>query len=334
MNQSESMRACWFETFGPASEVLTCGELPKPRPASGEVLVHMKTTGVNPSDVKKRAGAFPSLLDEGLVIPHSDGAGVIESVGEGVASQRIGERVWVYQAQFARRFGSAAEYLAIDASRAATLPDSTSFETGACLGIPVMTSHRCVFVDGPVEGQTLLITGGAGRVGYYAIQWAKQAGARVIATASNDADRETCEAVGADLVVNHREANWGEAILSATQGEKVDHVIDVEFGANLSEVLKLIRIGGSIATYSSTQVKEPKLPFLQMMYLDLTLHLVIVYAIPEAAKQAAIADINGKLANDELRHRIAHALEFNQMVRSHELIEQGGFGGSVVVRID
>ena len=134
MSQSESMRACWFETFGPASEVLTCGELPKPRPASGEVLVHMKTTGVNPSDVKKRAGAFPSLLDEGLVIPHSDGAGVIESVGEGVASQRIGERVWVYQAQFARRFGSAAEYLAIDASRAATLPSATKprMNSGAC----------------------------------------------------------------------------------------------------------------------------------------------------------------------------------------------------------
>ena len=333
MSQSESMRACWFDSFGPAGEVLVFGDQPKPQPASGEVLVRLHTTGVNPSDVKKRAGAFPNLLDEGLVIPHSDGAGVVEAVGVDVSSQRIGERVWVYQAQYARRFGSAAEYLAIDASRAPVLPNNTSFETGACLGIPVMTSHRCVFVDGPVEGQTLLITGGAGRVGYYAIQWAKQAGARVIATASNDADRATCEAVGADIVVNHREANWGEAILSETDGEKIDHVVDVEFGANLPEVLKLIRTGGSIATYSSTQVKQPQLPFLQMMYLDLTLHMVIVYAIPEAAKQAAIADINEKLAHDELQHRIAHALEFDQMVRSHELIEQGGFGGSVVVRI-
>ena len=333
MSKTESMHACWFDSFGAASEVLILGEQPKPQPASGEVLVRMHTTGVNPSDVKKRAGAFPNLLDEGPVIPHSDGAGVIESVGEGVSSQRIGERVWVYQAQFARRFGSAAEYLAIDASRAATLPGNTTFETGACLGIPVMTSHRCVFVDGPVEAQTVLITGGAGRVGYYAIQWAKQAGARVIATASNDADRATCESVGADIVINHREANWGDSLLSATGGDKVDHVVDVEFGANLPEVLKLIRTGGSIATYSSSQVKEPQLPFLQMMYLDLTLHMVIVYAIPEAAKQAAIADINKKLAKDELQHRIAHVLEFDEMVRSHELIEQGGFGGSVVVRV-
>jgi NADPH2:quinone reductase len=333
MSNSESMSACWFETFGPASEVLVYGDQPKPQPASGEVLVRMHTTGVNPSDVKKRAGAFPNLLDEGLVIPHSDGAGVIEAVGDGVSSQRIGERVWVYQAQFARRFGSAAEYLAIDTARAANLPDNTSFETGACLGIPVMTSHRCVFVDGPVEGQTLLITGGAGRVGYYAIQWAKQAGARVIATASNKADRATCEAVGADIVINHREANWSDSLLSATDGEKVDHVVEVEFGGNLAEVLKVIRTGGSIATYSSAQVKEPTLPFLQMMYLDLTLHMVIVYAIPEAAKQAAIAEINSKLANEELQHRIAHVLDFGEMQRSHELIEQGGFGGSVVVRV-
>ena len=122
-------------------------------------------------------------------------------------------------------------------------------------------------------------------------------------------------------------------MLSATGGDKVDHVVDVEFGANLPEVLKLIRTGGSIATYSSTQVKQPQLPFLQMMYLDLTLHMVIVYAIPESAKQTAIADINRKLAKDELQHRIAHVLDFDAMARSHELIEEGGFGGSVVVRI-
>jgi NADPH:quinone reductase-like Zn-dependent oxidoreductase len=284
--------------------------------------------------VKKRAGAFPDLLDSGLVVPHSDGAGVIESVGEGVSPQRVGERVWVYQAQFGRRFGSAAQYLAIDASRAAILPETTSFEVGACLGIPVMTSHRCVFLDGPVKGLTVLITGGAGRVGYYAIQWAKQAGARVITTASNDTDKGICESIGASFVVNHRQENWAESVMSYTGGQKIDRVIDVEFGANLPEVLKLIGTGGTIATYSSTQIKEPKLPFLQMMYLNLSLHLVIVYAMPEEAKRAAIIDINNKLSNNELQHRVAHVLDFEDIVRSHELIEQGGFGGSVVVRTD
>ena len=293
------MRAAWFETFGSAAAVIKIGELPKPEVSAGEVLVRMKTTGVNPSDVKKRAGSAPNLLDDGLVIPHSDGAGVIEAVGDGVPAQRIGERVWVYQAQFARNFGSAAEYLAINASRAVNLPANASFEQGACLGIPVMTAHRCVFADGPVEGQTLLVTGGAGRVGYYAIQWAKQAGAKVIATASNDDDKTVCEQVGADLVVNHREQNWSETLLSLNDGQKVDRVIDVEFGANLTEVLKLIRVSGAIVTYSSTQVTQPQLPFGQMMYLDLMIRLVIVYAMPEAAKQAAIADIYDKLANDK-----------------------------------
>ena len=333
MSLSNSMHAVWFEKFGPAKDTLIFGELARPQVIAGEVLIRMEATAVNPSDVKKRAGAFPDLLNEGLVIPHSDGAGVIESVGEGVDSQRVGERVWVYQAQFGRRFGSAAEYLAIEASRAATLPDNASFEVGACLGIPVMTSHRCVFSDGAVDGQTLLITGGAGRVGYYAIQWARQAGARVITTASNDADKATCESAGADFIVNHRQQNWAESVLTLTQGEKVDRVIDVEFGGNLPEVLKLIRTGGTIVTYSSTQVKEPKLPFLKLMYLDLTLQFVIVYAMPEEAKQAAIADINTRLSKNELQHRIAHILDFEQMARSHELIEQGGFGGCVVVRI-
>ncbi len=334
MNEITNMRAVWFEKFGPAKETLNIGEMPKPQVAAGEVLIRMKTTAVNPSDVKKRAGSAPNLLDDGPVIPHSDGAGVIEAVGEGVPAQRIGERVWVYQAQFDRSFGSAAEYLAIDASRAAPLPENVSFEVGACLGIPVMTAHRCVFADGPVEGKTLLITGGAGRVGYYAIQWAKQAGARVITTASNDTDRANCESVGADLVVNHRQENWSESLLSLNNGEKVDRVIDVDFGANLTEVLKLIRVSGEIVTYSSNKDPRPQLPFGQMMYLDLMIRLVIVYAIPETAKQAAIADINDKLAKDELQHRIAHVLDFEDMVRSHELIEQGGFGGCVVVNID
>ena len=334
MNEITNMRAVWFEKFGPAKETLNIGQMPKPQVAAGEVLIRMNTTAVNPSDVKKRAGSAPNLLDDGPVIPHSDGAGVIEAVGEGVPAQRIGVRVWVYQAQFDRSFGSAAEYLVIDAARAAPLPENVSFEVGACLGIPVMTAHRCVFADGPVEGKTLLITGGAGRVGYYAIQWAKQAGARVITTASNDTDRANCESVGADLVVNHRQENWSESLLSLNNGEKVDRVIDVDFGANLTEVLKLIRVSGEIVTYSSNKDPKPQLPFGQMMYLDLMIRLVIVYAIPETAKQAAIADINDKLAKDELQHRIAHVLDFKDMVRSHELIEQGGFGGCVVVNID
>lgn len=325
------MKAVWFESFGPAASSLVFGEQPKPSPGQGEVLVKLATTGINPSDVKKRAGAFPNLLDGGLVIPHSDGAGVIEAVGDGIDSGRIGERVFIYQAQYGRRFGTAAEYIAVDSARAPRLPDNASFEIGACIGIPIMTAHRCVFADGPVDGQTIVVTGGAGRVGYYAIQWAKSAGATVIATASNASDETCCRELGADHVVNHRLEGWGDAVLACAGDGKVDRVVDVEFGANLPEVLKFIRIGGTIATYSSTVIKEPKLPFIQMMFMDLTLRMVIVYAMPEEAKLQAISDTCHMLEQGRLRHRIAYSLPFEEMARAHELIEQGGSGGCVIV---
>ncbi|MCH9694503.1 MAG: NADPH:quinone reductase [Gammaproteobacteria bacterium] len=328
------MRAAWFESFGTANDVLEVGVLDTPVAGPGEVLVRMRTSGVNPSDVKKRAGSFPNLLDTGRVIPNSDGAGTIEAVGDGVDETRIGERVWVYQAQFARRFGTAAEYLSIDASRAPRLPDAASFEVGACLGIPVMTAHRAIFADGNVKGQSILITGGAGRVGYYAIQWASQAGATVIATASNDADRAACEGAGAQRVVNHRDANVATAILAANGGEPVDRIVDVEFGANLPIAVEVLKVGGVIATYSSTQVPEPKLPFFAMMYKDITIRLIIVYAMPEAAKQLAIADIEKALETDSLQHRIAETLPLDDIARSNEIVEKGSIRGAVVLTID
>ncbi len=325
------MKAAWFEAFGPASEVLIVGEQAKPVPGDGEVLVRLAASGVNPSDVKKRMGSFPGLLDEGPVIPHSDGAGIVEAVGNGVSAGRIGERVWVYEAQYGRRFGLAAEYVALESRRAVTLPDKACFEVGACIGIPMMTAHRCVFADGPVDGQTLVITGGAGRVGHYAVQWASQAGAQVIATASNEEDAENCRRAGASAIVNHRDENWAAQAVAANDGNLVDRVIDVEFGANLPAVLDMIRTGGTIVSYSSTVVTEPKLPFYRMMFMDLLIRLVIVYAMPESAKQAAISDIDRALREDLLQHRISHVLGLDEIARAHELIEQGGFRGCVVV---
>ncbi len=326
------MKAAWYEQFGPATEVLTLGELEDPHPGPGEVLVRLRASSVNPSDVKKRAGSFPNLLDDGYVIPHSDGAGVIEAVGEGVANDRVGDGVWVYQAQYGRRFGTAAELVAVGDERAPLLPEGVNYEVGACLGIAAMTAHRCVFADGSVAGQTVLITGGAGRVGHYAVQWAHHAGARVIATASNDDDKEACTDAGADAVVNHREENWSTGVLSANNGQPVDRVIEVEFGANLAEVLKLVRTGATLATYSSTQVPQPKLPFYQMMYQDLRIRLVIVYAMPEEAKQQAIAHIDEASRAGRLQHRVAHVLELDEIAKAHALIEDGGFRGCVVVK--
>ena len=328
------MRAAWFEIFGSAADVLILGRQPKPVPADGEVLVRLASSGVNPSDVKKRMGSASDLLDGGLVIPHSDGAGVIEATGQGVSLDRVGERVWVYEAQYGRRLGSAAEYVALDSRRAVTLPGNTGFEVGACIGIPLMTAHRCVFADGPVDGQTLVVTGGAGRVGYYAVQWASQAGATVIATTSNDEDADACSAAGAAQVVNHRSATFAEDILAANGGERIDRAIDLEFGANLATWVAVMKTSGNIATYGSAAIPEPKIPFFQMMYLDLNIRFVIVYAMPEAAKQHAIADIAAALAKERLTHRIAANMPLDEITTANEMIEQGSVRGAVVLTID
>lgn len=328
------MRAAWFEEFGDAAEVLIVGELETPAAGPGEVLIRLHTSGINPSDVKKRAGSFPNLLDQGLVIPNSDGAGVVEAVGEGVDSSRVGERVWVYQAQFARRFGTAAQYVCVDSSRAPLLADNASFEVGACLGIPAMTAHRCVFADGDIDGQTLVITGAAGRVGYYAVQWASQAGARVIATASNEADEAACKAAGANHVVNHRSEHFADEILAANNGERVHRAIDLEFGANLATWIAVLRTSGTIATYGSVAVPEPTLPFFQLMYMDLSIRFIIVYAMPETAKQQAIRDINSALANDALQHRVAATFALQDIAAGNERIEEGTARGAVVLTID
>lgn len=327
------MKAVWFERFGEPEEVLEYGETPAPEPDAGEVRVKLAASGVNPSDTKKRRGSFPNLLDNGLVIPHSDGAGVIDAVGAGVDPARVGERVFVYNAQHGRRFGSAAQFVAVEQRRAPKLPEGVSFEVGAVYGIPVMTAHRCVFAEGDPKGKLILVTGGAGRVGHYAIQWASRAGASVIATASNADDEAACRDAGAAHVVNHRKEGWAADVLAASGGRKVDQVVDVEFGANLAQVLDCIRIGGAICTYSSSQDMTPTLPFYRMMFMDLTVRMVIVYEMPEQAKLDAIAAIHAAEASGGLQHRIAETYPLDQCAAAHAAIEAGDRRGCVVVTI-
>jgi NADPH2:quinone reductase len=328
------MRTALYRKFGPAREVLELCDVDVPSPAPGEVLVRLHTSAINPSDVKKRAGAFPELLDNGFVIPNSDGAGIIESVGEGVDKSRKGERVWIYQAQHERRFGTAAEYVAISSNCAPRLSEKAGFDIGACLGIPAMTAHRAVFADGDVEDKTLLIMGGAGRVGYYAIQWAHHAGATVIATARKPNDTAACMDAGADHVVDHRASDFARQVLKASDGALIDRVVDLEFGTNLPVSVEVLKTGGTIAAYGSAQNPEPVLPFYKMMYKDLTVHMIIVYSMPDSAKDHAIADINSALSGDWLKHRVAHSMPLEDIAIGNEIVEAGESRGAVVLTID
>ncbi len=327
------MLAAWFERGGPAAEVLEVGRREQPQAGAGEVLVRVHASAVNPSDVKKRAGLQPAAPEPGWVIPHSDGAGVIEAVGEGVDETRVGQHVWLYEAQYQRRFGTAAEYVALPAERAAPLPPGIDFEIGACMGIPAMTAHRCVFADGDVAGQTVLVTGAGGRVGWYAVQWAKRAGARVIGTAGRKSTLEAARQAGADLVVDYAHESVADAVMAFTDGAGVDRIVDVEFGMNLGVTLAVLRRGGVVATYSSSRKPEPTLPFYPLMFRDVTVRFVLVYAMPESAKRAAIDDIGAALAAGDLAHRVAETYPLEEIARAHERIENGEVHGCVIVRI-
>jgi len=192
------VKAVWYERTGPAHAVLAVGEIPTPEAGAGEVRIKLAASGVNPADCYRRRGDIP--MEFPRVIPDSDGAGTVDQTGPGVSPEWLGQRVWLYNGQRGRASGTAAEYIALDTGLIAPLPDNTAFDAGACLGIPCMTAHRCLFADGPIAGQTVLVTGGAGAVGHYAVQLAKWAGAYVIATVSSAAKAQQAVGAGADIV--------------------------------------------------------------------------------------------------------------------------------------
>ncbi len=327
------MKAIWFHETGPAREVLQCGERQKPIPGPGEVLVRLYVSGVNPSDVKKRAGAQPPGFQDGFVIPHSDGAGVIEAIGPEVPGISVGSRVWVYQAQYQRNWGTAAEYVTLPYSRAIPLPEQASFAIGACAGIPMMTAHRCVFADGDVAGKIVLITGASGRVGFYAAQWAKRAGAIVIATAGSSHRLAEAARTGADHTLDYTREDLVEAIGDLTHGQGVDRIVDVEMGQNIETSAEILRVGGVVAAYSSSRNMNPVIPFYPLMFKNITLQMVLVYNMPEPAKQAAAQAISQALSEGVLVHRIARQFPLEDTAAAHEAIERGGLDGCVVVDV-
>lgn len=324
------MRAIWYERKGPARDVLQLGDTPRPDPQPGEVLVRVRSSGINPSDTKGRGGARGNLsMPFPRIIPHQDGAGVIEAVGEGVDASRTGERVWFYEAQLGRPFGSAAEYVAVPAEKAVPLPAGTSFDEGACLGVPALTAHRCVHADGSPEGQTVLVTGGAGAVGFYAVQFAKRAGARVVTTVSTETQADLARSAGADLVVNRRNENLVDVL-----GERsVDRIVEVAFGANLQDSVRLLRPNGAIAAFSSDAEPEPRLPFWPLVMLDATVRFVLVYAMSREAHRAAADAVCSGLGEGWLRHNIAKRLPLDAAAEAHELVESGRPNGKVVLAI-
>jgi NADPH2:quinone reductase len=268
------------------------------------------------------------------VIPHQDGAGVIEAVGDGVAANRVGERVWVYEATWNRPGGTAAEYCVVPASRAIRLPDNADFDVGACLGIPAMTAHRAVYADGPVHGQTVLVTGGAGAVGSTAIQLAVWGGASVIATVSSDDKARAAADAGAAHTINYREQDVSAEIERITGKVGVERVVEVDFGGNLATTVKVLKPNGVIASYASRGNDQPLVHFRSLMVKNITVHAILVYTMSGAAKSAAAADITHALEAGALRPMITRRLPLDRIAEAHWHVEKVSSTGNSVLTLD
>ncbi|MEM7624169.1 MAG: NADPH:quinone reductase [Planctomycetota bacterium] len=334
---TKTMKAIWYEKQGAAAEVLSESLIPIPQPGEGEIRVKLATSGVNPSDTKVRASWGGIPMPASRVVPHNDGGGVIEAVGSGVSEERIGQRVWIYEAQqHGRAFGTCAEYVVLPERFAVPLPDQASFNTAAALGVPAMTAHRCLFADGSIQGKTVLVAGGRGGVGQMAIQLAKWGGARVVATVGQDEQFEQTQRLGADIVLNYNNDHLPKEIRQATDGEGVDRIIEVAFERNLETNLSVIKPNGVIATFASGDVdSHPKLPFYRVMLLGVTLRFVFVYLMGTSAHDDAAHDINAALADQALDPSIGGVYPFTAtgVAQAHDDLDARRFTGKAIVNI-
>ncbi len=325
------MRAAYYETNGAARAVLRVGEVDLPSPGPGEVRVRLATSGVNPSDVKGREGrtrkiAFPR------VIPHSDGAGVIDAVGDGVPARRIGERVWTWNAQWKRAFGTCAEYVTLPAELAVHLPDHVGFAEGACLGIPAMTAAHAVAVAGLDKGATVLISAGAGGVGHYAVQFAKARGATVIATISSDEKAHLARAAGADHALDYKRENVADRVAAITGGRGVDAVIEMDLAANAHLLAGIVHARSTVVVYGTGQ-PAAEIPAQFLLVSQIAIRFIFVYELTAAERDAAIRGITEMIETRRLIHNVALTLPLVDIVAAHEAIEQGKVPGNVVMTL-
>jgi NADPH:quinone reductase len=304
-----------YEKHGPASEVFILGDVETPHPGAGQVRVKIAFSGINPTDVKSRAGAVASVINE-FQIPHHDGAGVIDAVGDGVSPERIGERVWLMLAAKGSRYGTAAEYCIVDSDSARPLPPSVSFELGATLGVPAVTAAYCLFSDGPIAGQNVLVTGGAGAVGRCAIELAKWGGARVYTTVSSESKAEVARAAGADVVINYVTGDF-----TADMGEiEINRVIEVNLAANLDNDIAIARPGMKIVSYAADG-PDPVLPRRALMTAGVTIEFMLLFTVNPEKFADSVRFTEEALAAGALTDPPTRALPLSEIARAHELVE-------------
>lgn len=327
------MKAVHYTNYGLARDVLQVGELPDPQPGPGEVRVRVRYSGINPSDCNRRSGTrdrpgYP------LIIPHSDGAGEIDRVGAGVSHERIGEKVWIWNAQRGRPFGTAAEYVALPSAQAVPLPRGATLEDGACFGVPAMTAYFSLFDNGSLEGRDVLVTGAAGACGSYAAQFARLGGARtLVVTVSGDEKARIAADAGAPVVVNYRTDNVAERVMEVTEGRGVDVISEVDFGGNLATTLAVMKVGCYVGAYASKGAPEPTLPFYPLLFSNVLVRFIQCYAMADDLRAAGTRDLMRWCEEGSLKHPARTVLPLSEAATAHELVEAGGVIGKVLLSL-
>jgi NADPH:quinone reductase len=328
----QTMQAAWYDRPGKAHEVIQFGQILIPEPGVGEVRIRVYASGVNPSDTKRRSGWGGVATSVDRTIPHQDGAGKIDSVGEGVDPTRIGERVWIYEGQFEQPFGTAAEYIVVPERKAVHLPDRISYAEGACLGVSAMTAHRAVFADGDVRDRLVLVTGGGGSVGSFAVQWSKWSGATVIATVSRPEQAEIAKVAGADYIINYKHEDVVQRIRELTGTEHdIDRIVDVNFAANVAIAEGTLKSNSVVAMYAGNP--GDTIPLVPLMLRNTTIRMIRVYTVPQSAKDDAIRDITTALEAGILHFQIAKTFSLQQVADAHEAQDSGQTIGKIIVEM-
>jgi NADPH2:quinone reductase len=326
------VQAAFYCRQGPANEVIQYGEQPLPEPAAGDVRVRLRASGANPSDWKARKGGFGRPLIAPLIIPHSDGAGDIDAVGEGVPASRIGERVWIWNGQWKRPFGTAAQYISLPSFQAVALPANLGYPEGACLGIPALTAMHAVRLAEARRGMNILVVGGAGAVAHYAIQMAKARGATVLTTVSNAAKEAHARNAGADHIINYRTEDVGSRVKAITANAGVDGVIEMDFSGNAAAYPQILKPRSNVIVYGMSK-SETALPSLWLMQNSITLRFFLIYEITQEERDAALSELTGLLKAANLKHSIGLRLPLRETASAHDRIEQGSVVGNVVLDI-
>lgn len=323
------MRAAWYERNGAARDVLVVGELPTPEPGPGEVRVKLATSGVNPSDVKSRA-ARP--LSDPKIVPHSDGAGVIDRVGAGVPESRLGERVWVYNGQWQRPFGTAAEYIALPAGQAVPLPATVDDAAAACFGIPALTAFHAVSLFDDLAGRTILVTGASSSVGHYVTQFAaRERGARVIGTVGSAEKAAHARAAGAAETIDYKREDVAARLRELSPGG-VDGVIDMDFSSTAGLLDRILKPRAQVVCYGSNTVNPVPVPFRPLLMNAITLRFFLVYDLLPDDFARGIAAVSGMA--DRLLHTVGARFPLERIVEAHEAVEAGRTLGNVVIDLN